>query len=134
MEENLKELQLKDLCGRLSYGVKIKTPRGIYTVDAVSIEGLFSITNDNKTLDDLTPHDGHYWLPIADDYKPYLRPLSSMTEEEKNECFGRTMTIDIVKTSQQVIDWLLKNHFDFRGLIEKDLALPAPEGMYEKIK
>ena len=65
------------------------------------------------------------------DIKPYLRPMSSMTEEEKNEHFGRTMTIDIVETSQQVIDWLLKHHFDYRGLIPMGLALEAPEGMYK---
>ena len=50
-----------------------------------------------------------------------------MTEEEKKEHFGRTMTIDIVQTSKEVIDWLNKNMFDFRGLIPKGLAIAVTE-------
>lgn len=42
------------------------------------------------------------------------------------------MTIDIVETSQQVIDWLLAHHFDYRGLIPMGLALEATEGMYKQ--
>ena len=50
-----------------------------------------------------------------------------MTEEEKSEHFGRTMTIDIVKTSKEVIDWLNSHHFDYRGLIERGLAIEVTE-------
>jgi len=70
--------------------------------------------------------------------RPYLRPMSSMTEKEKQESlefawlddWNRLAAYDnnIVK----YIDWLNKHHFDYRGLIEKNLALEAPEGMYEK--
>jgi hypothetical protein len=76
--------------------------------------------------------------------KPYLFPLSSMTEEQKNECFkGTPLEIDkyggiAVKDNLsgnshytdleiylEVIDWLNANHFDYRGLIEKGLAIDA---------
>ena len=59
--------------------------------------------------------------------KPYLRPMSSMTEEEHKEYeqwLPDGYCIDI-------IDWLNKNHFDYRGLIPKGLALKAPKDMYK---
>ena len=69
---------------------------------------------------------------IAEDLivKPYLRPMSSMTEEEKLEYV-------IAWDSRQpylpteAMDWLNEYHFDYRDLIEKGLALEAPEGMYK---
>lgn len=74
-----------------------------------------------------------------DDVKPYLRPMSSMTKEEKEEytsyCFeqpflqkGKTPNLGSVP---MCIDWLFSHHFDIRGLIEKGLAFEAPEGMYK---
>ena len=124
MIQEEKQILLIDICARLPYGVKIKTPRGIYTVDAVSSKWLFSIPNDDKTLDDLTPHDGHYWLPITDDYKPYLRPMSSMSKKE------RALYFAMDEDSVTCVDWLNAHNFDYRGLIEKGLALEAPEEMY----
>jgi hypothetical protein len=71
--------------------------------------------------------------------KPYLRPMSSMTEEEKEEY--KTISIwgevreskvhytDICPTIEGY-DWLNAHHFDYRNLIKKGLALQAPEGMY----
>ena len=79
--------------------------------------------------------------------KPYLRPMSSMTEEERDSLEyyineygdlekwgsgeGGCSTFDIQKEVMPYIDWLNKHHFDYRGLIEKGLALEAPEGMYK---
>ena len=93
--------------------------------------------------------------------KPYLRPLASMTEEEAKEivilhgikdilsikltdeyievvvddgvCSTETRTIwyDEIISSIEIFDWLNKHHLDYRGLIEKGLALEAPEGMYD---
>jgi hypothetical protein len=81
---------------------------------------------------------------FEEDYiKPYLRPMSSMTEEEEKEY--KTISIwgevreskshytDICPTIEGY-DWLNAHHFDYRGLIEKGLALEAPEGMYETEK
>ena len=77
---------------------------------------------------------------------PYLRPMSSMTEEEKDKLYtamdwyGRIDENGNVDTKGQdkvyretfydYTDWLNAHHFDYRGLIEKGLALEAPEGMY----
>ncbi len=75
--------------------------------------------------------------------RPYLRPMSSMTEEEtkyklsnffriidtKIEGVGHFPTLNSISAIKYV-DWLNSRHFDYRGLIEKGLALEAPEGMY----
>lgn len=81
--------------------------------------------------------------------KPYLRPMSSMTEEEENECIGISRTIIIPRvrnwygfsiTNPIFTDWLNAHQFDYRidpltgkTLIESGIALKAPDGMY-KIK
>ena len=93
------------------------------------------------------------WEYVAVDKpcKPYLRPMSSMTEEEAVEidsmgfAYWTTMInndlrsrgpmslLDAIITHHKMvklIDWLNAHHFDYRGLIEKGLALEAPEGMY----
>jgi hypothetical protein len=74
--------------------------------------------------------------------KPYLRSMSSMTEDEKKE-YRKTQITKWIKSvdctnggyyvhrdTLKTFDWLNKHHFDYRGLIEKGLALEAPEGMY----
>ena len=67
------------------------------------------------------------------EFKPYLRPMSSMTEEEENKYNSlNAYEKGIFPHTEEAFDWLLANHFDFRGLIEKSLALKAPENMYEK--
>ena len=63
---------------------------------------------------------------------PYLRPMSSMTEEEKRQYRDYFQSIEgkIIGVTGRVlwtIDWLLKNHFDFRGLIPKGLAIEVTE-------
>lgn len=119
MAQEEKELLLKDLGARLSYGVKVTTTNpaaelGILT--GVSIKGKISVgTKDADIVFECT------------EVKPYLRPMSSMTEEEKKEHFGRTMTIDIVQTSKEAIDWLNAHHFDYRGLIPMGLAIKVTE-------
>ncbi len=117
MTQEDKQLLLRDLSARLPYGVKVEID-GYYSHILKGIDG-DTISTDRGI---------NYPLRLV---KPYLRKMSSMTEEEKNEYFDRTMTIDIVQTSKEVIDWLNAHHFDYRGLIEKGLALEAPEGMYK---
>ena len=70
------------------------------------------------------------------DIKPYLRPLSSMTAEEKDD-FGVPFTSEGLVTladTVECMDWLNAHQFDYRGLIEKGLALEAPEDMYKTEK
>ena len=59
------------------------------------------------------------------DFTPYLFPLSSMTEEEKLMYEGLMIGIDNISYMLDVIDWLNSHHFDYRGLIEKGLAIDA---------
>ena len=62
--------------------------------------------------------------------KPYLRPMSSMTVEERFEYNGFDGYIFSDEDVIIKIDWLNKHHFDYRGLIKKGLAIEAPENMY----
>jgi len=67
-------------------------------------------------------------LPI-----PYLRPISSMTEKEKED-FGIPFTSEGLVTladTVECMDWLNAHHFDYHGLIEKGLALEAPKDTYK---
>ena len=121
MKKEEKDLLIKDLCGRLPYDIKVKRPV-FGDPDYVSV-----INIDAGTL--TVVYNGY--TNKIEKFVPYLRPMSSMTEKQKNEHFGRTMTIDIIQTSKEVIDWLNKKMFDYRGLIEKGLALEAPNGMYK---
>ena len=120
MEENSKQLLLKDLNTRLPYGVKIELTwwvmgEGIGINTTLGPECIEELLNDE---------DGDTEI------KPYLFPLSRMTKEQKmflrqqNWCIAIS-TSGTVETTIEGIDWLNKNHFDYRGLIEKGLAIDA---------
>ena len=117
MTQEDKQLLLKDLCGRLPYGViiKHKDEHG-KSIDA----RLVGYNGDwfNYYIDDLCFH-----LKIHE-FKPYLRPMSSMTEEEGliAEEMGCETTLEDWQKANY-IDWLNAHHFDYRGLIEKGLAI-----------
>ncbi len=128
MKQEDKELLLKDLCARLSYGFVIHrySDNVDITVDSVDSFGHFlEFSEDEK-------------------FKPYLRPMSSMTEEEVKEFtelifISDTTSYGYLKEcilyaqySSKAIDWLNAHHFDYHGLLEKELALEALEGMYGK--
>ena len=123
MTQQDKELILKDICARLPYGVMCQykgSTKG--TLYATCYDDLYDIKSG--LLFRLTKEDSII--------RPYLRPMSSMTKEERNEyhsyCdyyFGTYF--DTVGS----IDWLNEHHFDYRELIDKGLALEAPEGMYK---
>ena len=128
MIENYKDLLLKDLCCRFPYGVNINVKD-----DA---NGL-----DYDTNLDLV-HLAGFGVSESNEMKPYLRPMSSMTEQEKEEYEGFEEDIAVVSTHYYIkytylypfcndmMDWLNKHHFDYRGLIPAGLALEAKEGMY----
>ena len=120
MRQEDKELLLKDLCARLPYGVKINTIQGDFT--------LLGLTNE-RAFTTCEVEGCHNDFPI-DCIKPYLFPLSSMTEEQKmflkqqNWCIAIS-TSGTVETTIEGFDWLNKNHLDYRCLIEKGLAIDA---------
>ena len=140
MEKDLKDLLLKDLCARLPYGVKCKVWYNDRTLD-IKCTGIDFYTN-TVNLD--VPEDDNAKVYV-DNIKPYLFPLSSMTEEQKKELDKRFNVIDIYGDNIQIhyhsqgywdtdlevdfqdwlwlINWLNKNHFDYNGLIEKGLAI-----------
>lgn len=138
------ELLLKDISARLPYGVICQVDDGA--------AGL----NDGKLVEidiskELVRFDAdYYWDAYIDDIKPYLRPMSSMTEKEKEEMhnllspegtaiykndgiavpinhFGEFIPYEFMG---RIIQYLLEHHFDFMELIQKGLAIEAPEGMY----
>ena len=125
---NTKELLIKDLSSRLPYGVKVNGLFLIYDKDKDKILYKECVKELNYE------HLNRYWT-----LKPYLFPLSSMTEEQYDQLYidsrVKNDSIDILDTlanDMDAIDWLNKNHFDYRGLIEKSLALDATNlGIYE---
>jgi len=117
-----KELLLKDLCARLPYRVVINCTE---EDDERTNFNCFLVPDIIKDIKLETA----YWI-----IKPYLRPMSSMTEGEKKEYakFFRAFSCSMYeRESVERIDWLNSHHFDYRGLIEKGLALPSPEEMYK---
>ena len=139
MTQEQKELLLKDLSSRFPYGVKIHA-KYIDTDTNTEVEkvGVLSMI-DSDTVVAFTCDDTNCYNYVAiHEVKPYLFPLSSMTEEEKKEyynlCieeereqieFGEWITRVYYHNTIESIDWLNKNHFDYRGLIEKGLAIDA---------
>ena len=116
-----KELLLKDLCARLPYGVKVNGVFLTYDKDKDKILYKECVKELNYS------HLSRYWT-----LKPYLFPLSSMTDEEWKE-YQKIRMIDCVHGDINgtfinpglIVDWLNAHHFDYRGLIEKSLALDA---------
>ena len=116
MTQEEKQLLLQDLSARLPYGVMIQIPELFYpqrkvTEKLVSINDLWHF-NDNGTY--------------IENVRPYLRPMSSMTEEEKID-YRAFFNYDGVEYPEEYIDWLNAHHFDYRGLIEKGLAIAVTE-------
>lgn len=131
MTQDEKELLLKDLCARLPYGVKVGNKATGLVCTIKSIE--FGDGGDLHTVIEFEEDGQLHTTNICVFYgglKPYLRPMSSMTEGECVErinLFGKYCPFD---NSPEYFDWLNKHHLDYRGLIEKQLALEAPKGMY----
>jgi len=115
MTQEDKDLLLRDLCARLPYHVKCK----IWIEDGTTEEGLLDLQHNYGNV----LQDAFYYNKIKD-IKPYLRPMSSMTEEEWAEYHSYCDNYyDIYFDTVASIDWLNEHHFDYRGIIEDDLAL-----------
>ena len=132
-----KELLLQDLCARLPQKVYAQIPDeyGVYTsaIESVDIDGFVTIFDGTQIE--------------IENIKPYLLPLSSMTEEQTKDFYStirpvveddlneyssyeeneksRPVTIKSIKVDVVSVNWMLKNHFDIYGLIPKGLAIDA---------
>ena len=126
MTQEDKDLLIKDLCTRLPYGVKIKVDK----ID--SPVSLFCIDKDKGIVFD------RVWTYPFEICKPYLFPTTLITKEQKEDLYKysgfdidtdeATIKIDPI----YIFDWLNANHFDYRGLIDKGLAIDATNlGIYE---
>lgn len=152
MSQENKQLLLQDLCGRLPYGVIVQINdglKGIYDRRLVQVfcDRVSCSVNVCNPLKECI---------CIDNVKPYLRPISSMTEEEKEELRDTYDWIyseypfddedededeDVLRNvedvgghyepSTETYDWYNRKMFDYRGLIPKGLAEIAPERMYE---
>lgn len=137
MKESDKKLLAAELCARLPYGIKVTLGKHTWVVESVSFE-----------------KDGVYvWIeggnfPIHA-VNPYLRPLSSMTDDEEKEMQeinhrfckeGKYITAGVFSAEDcgctvyemaEIMSYLNAHHFDYRGLIEKGLAVEAYDDMYK---
>lgn len=127
MTQEQKDLLLKDLCARLPYGVKVKFQ--VNEVSAIeekftyNVDGEYSYITNGKsylTLDIIKALFNNH----LDEIKPYLIPLSSMTEEQKREEY-KLMNSNFYTSTVELPDFYNKNHIDYRGLIPMGLANDA---------
>lgn len=118
MKQENKQLLLKDLCARLPYGLKVKIK---HHDDAWELLAIYTNGTTYATRDVGYPIETYF-----EDCKPFLFPLSSMTEEQEKE-YKKTTINDGVLTvwTTSTYDWLNENHFDYRGLIERGIANDA---------
>lgn len=132
MTQKEKDLLLKELCAILPY-------KTLLDIDG---EKVYLVKIDLKST---TPFIvGEYCNSLGslntfaiEQVKPYLRPMSSMTEEEFHDIIiidnkrgifsSRHLTLHL---DGEVVDYLNSKMFDWRNLISKGLAMEAPEGMY----
>ena len=132
MTQEQKDILLKDLCARLPYGVKVEYENKIFDVEYVC-----------PMYEEVKLDIPETWTIDVSEVKPYLFPLSSITEEQKNElremewsfdnsticniieCFGTYRAYVDHSCCSELIDWFIKNHFDYRGLIPMELANDA---------
>jgi hypothetical protein len=146
MTQEDKKLLLQDLCARLPYGVKCQFEDTVRVTDGES-DPFYDYVLSARDLELFINHKNFY-------IKPYLRPISSMTEEEMDRLFD-ILHIDKdgkdedwikindvygikfffptgkwIENIAEAYDYLYSIHIDFRGLIHKGLAIEAPEGMY----
>ena len=119
MTNEEKQLLLIDLCARLPHGVVCEMSNDVATItEKIGFPGIEQFADGNIVV------------------KPYLRPMSSMTEEELSEyrdtCrYWNIRGTVIYENTADSFDWLNAHHFDYRGLIPMGLALEAPNDMYK---
>ena len=133
MTQEDKELLLKDICARLPYGVNILHEGWNFEWDdeLSTVEKVVGIDEDFIYTKVINTHNGEEyrddkWPIDTFDDKLFLRPMSSMTEEQEKEYNNlNCYEVGCFPHTEEALDYLIKNHFDYRGLIEKGLAIDA---------
>lgn len=124
MTQEDKELLLKDVCGRLPYGVKcaIQGEKKVYTLSRVECD-----YKNGHLFDFVEQKNGFNMQVYTSEVKPYLFPLDSMTDEQKEEWKSLVIREAFSESdgTLTVQDFYNKNHIDYRGLIPKGLAIDA---------
>lgn len=126
-----KEILLSDLCARFPYTICVYLDDKVTQIKEIKYDSrnevYFTLVGGSKT----------YIGVDIERIKPFLKSLKNMTPKEKME-YERTLNIledglgtKLTYTSYYAIEWLNEHHFDFRGLIEKGLAIEAPKDMYK---
>ena len=137
-----KKLLEIELATRSQYGV-ICAIKPVAAFHDLPFSGSHKIKNVCIREDDTIFHFGPYEVHGVENIRPYLRPLSSMTEEEygqymefiewsHNDYDGTTTTCINKERLHEYLEFIYSHHLDDNNFIEKGLALEAPEGMYEK--
>lgn len=117
MTQNEKDLLLKDLCARLPYNIKVYDNNGNFNTSYVNLLHI-----NGKVSEAFVGNGMQCRTAPIDEIRPYLFPLSSMTEEQKEDMIKSSCGIG---SDKNVFDWYNKNHFDYRGLIPMGLAIDA---------
>ena len=132
MTQEDKQLLIKDICARLPYKVKL----GFENSDLILVPEELNIYTKQLSTNQIYPKSNNVAIEHIYDiwnYRPYLRPMSSMIDKE--ETLFRCELPAIAKTDAQLVamrmELFLKGHLDFNHLIEKGLALEAPIDMYK---
>ena len=137
MEKNKENILFADLVARLPYGVKIEVEDWNEETESSEMVAIpiYSVNTDRYFY---ACTDSEELQIHIDEVQPYLRKMSSMTEDEQREYDGLlygvsdfTQNTGSLSPIDSLTDWLNAHHFDHRGLIEMGLALEAPEDMYQ---
>ena len=122
MTQEEKQLLLKVLCEGLPYGVYVDAYSWQKDTPKLLVECVPEYVGEEIVVKGLA---GRHSIK---EIKPYLRPMSSMTEEESTTYEDNFLYAnDLQIYAEEYIDWLNAHHFDYRGLIEKGLAIEVTE-------
>lgn len=129
MTKKEKKLLIKDLCARLPYGVKAYIKKWS-KLDRKYYEGVYTVESIDTSLNTIIADSERSCVEVIVGYddseiKPYLFPMSSMTDEQYKEYLELEHSGNMEHLSIPALDWLNKNNFDYRGLIPMGLAIDA---------
>ncbi len=136
MTKEEKQTLLRDLCARLPYGVKCRASYNKFPTTLVDVNVGTNDGDDFFVVTVKLEKTGLNSPSLIEDIRPYLRPMSSMTEEEKQKYYDLThQEEDDVWAKclfDKMADFCNERHLDYRGLIPMGLALEAPPEMYDE--